>query len=69
MKEVIGWVLVFLLGVLTMFTFDRQEEIKSLNTRIANLEEVAYTSYPRISIARGTVYAGSEAELIIEKKE
>ena len=68
-KELIGYGILAIAIGFTFFAWDRHEEIRSLNVRLALLEDAAYKNFPRISINRGTVYAGSEADLIIEEKE
>ena len=68
-KELIGYGILAIAIGFTFFAWDRHEEIRSLNVRLAALEDAAYTNYPRITIeGRAAVYAG-ESKVIVERLE
>jgi len=68
--EIIAFTILTLLAVATAVLCDRQNmEIKAIHARIDLIaEQVGHGNIPRITIARGTVYAGS-GEIVISKVE
>ena len=67
-KELIGYGILAIAIGFTFFAWDRHEEIRSLNVRLAALEDAAYKAIPRIEVSGRTTIYSANGEIVLEEK-